>query len=522
LHFEFKVTFYLKYRPQTIAELDLGSVREQLTQALGSKTLPHAFLFAGPRGLGKTSAARILAKAINCQQSTDNRLQQKKRKSVDRKRKASIEPCNRCDVCLSITQGRALDVIEIDGASNRGIDDIRELKGKINLSPVALAKKVYVIDEVHMLTKEAFNALLKTLEEPPEHAVFILATTEPDKLPPTIVSRCFRLLFHQPTHQEISRSLERVIKGEKLSVDPEVLSLISQHADGSFRDAHKILEQLAFAGKKIDRALFESVFKAYRESELLQLLVQKDVTGSLSWLKAAQEAGVDWKTLIQILLETIRQELLAQYGIGSSSYEFSENELKQLVVLLTQAASELKRSPVPHLPLEVAVIEFCSSSKKPPEEGQDDGGKQSLSGSKPEPAQSQKTLPPKPEKASGKPKPSAYEVEQIKSQWEQILKVVKPKNHSIEALLRSARPLRVEGNSLVIEVFYEFHKGRLETAKCRSIVEQSLQQVMDSDQIQVKYILGERGSRPSQNRIGRESDEDDELVKNAEAIFTAS
>lgn len=508
------MTFYLKYRPQTIAELDLDSVREQLTQALGSKTLPHAFLFAGPRGLGKTSAARILAKAINCEKRQPT---QKTSKSSQLTAKSSVEPCNKCEACVSITQGRALDVIEIDGASNRGIDDIRELKGKINLSPVALTKKVYVIDEVHMLTKEAFNALLKTLEEPPEHAVFILATTEPEKVPPTIISRCFGLTFRKPTNQEIGRSLKRVIEGEELLIEPEVLDLISQQADGSFRDAHKILEQLAFAGKKIDKALFESVFKAYRESELLGLLAKKDITGSLSWLNALRETGADWKTLIQVLLETIRQELLARYGIGSSKYAFSETELKRLVGLLTQAASEIKRSPVPHLPVEVAVIEFCAAQSG---NDQDGGKKQTVSKSNPKPASTPPQPPLKPKKEPNKP--PAFAVTQIQTQWQEILKVVKPQNHSVEALLRSARPLRVEGDSLVVEVFYEFHKGRLETAKCRGIVEQSLQQVMDNDQIRVKYILGEKSSRPSHNLTDRKTEDDDELVKTAEAIFTAS
>lgn len=500
------MTFYLKYRPQTIAELDLDSVRQQLTQALSSKSLPHAFLFAGPRGLGKTSAARILAKAVNCESKPPAR--ESSSKSSKLKAESSIEPCNQCDACVSITRGRALDVMEIDGASNRGIDDIRQLKEKIHLSPVTLTKKVYVIDEVHMLTKEAFNALLKTLEEPPEHAIFILATTEPEKLPPTIVSRCFVLTFSQPSAMEIKRSLERVIKGEKLKVDGEVLDLIAQQADGSFRDAHKILEQLAFAGNKIDTQLFASAFAAHGEDTLLQLLKKRDVAGGLAWVQQAGGRGADWRVVLQKLLEKLRIELLAIYGVGQTKgFGFSESQLKRLVRLCTQAAGDLKRAPLPHLPLEMVIIEFCCEDNS--------GNQNDPAKSAPPPEPTKNRADREPEKP---PEPLALAPSEITNRWEEVLQVVKPQNHSVEALLRSARPLGIEGKAVVVEVFYEFHKGRLETAKCRSIVEQSLRQVLRNEQVQVRYTLGQRrNQKPSETES-----QDDELVKNAEAIFSVS
>jgi len=171
--------YFLKYRPQTIAELDLESVRHQLEQILKQEKIPQAFLFAGPRGAGKTSAARILAKAINCRQPK------------------GVEPCNQCSLCREITAGSSLDVLEIDAASNRGIDDIRQLRERVGLAPAQAKYKVYIIDEVHMLTKEAFNALLKTLEEPPAHVVFVLCTTDPEKIIPTILSRLLRVDFRR-------------------------------------------------------------------------------------------------------------------------------------------------------------------------------------------------------------------------------------------------------------------------------------------------------------------------------------
>src|SRR6266480_4765989 len=209
------MVFYRKYRPQCIDDLDSSTVRETLHAVL-QKNIPHAFLFTGPKGLGKTSTARIIAKVVNC----------------EKRKKGLIEPCNECDQCVAITSGTNVDILEIDAASNRGIDEIRELKEKIRLAPVSAQKKVYIIDEVHMLTTEAFNALLKTLEEPPEHAMFILCTTEQAKVPETIVSRCFHIAFKKATDEELVRSFKRIVSGEKLKADDEALMAIARMADG--------------------------------------------------------------------------------------------------------------------------------------------------------------------------------------------------------------------------------------------------------------------------------------------------
>jgi DNA polymerase-3 subunit gamma/tau len=222
------MTLYLKYRPQTIDELDLESVRKRLKSLLFNNTdIPHAFLFAGPKGTGKTSAARILAKVINCENN-----------------KKRSEPCNKCSQCISISKGTNIDVVELDAASNRGIDDIRSLKESVALSPNSAKKKIYIIDEAHMLTLEAANAFLKTLEEPPPHVIFILATTDPQRLPQTILSRLTTIQFHKANAKEIARQLDRVINGEKLKIENGVIDLIISHSDGSFRDAVKLLESM--------------------------------------------------------------------------------------------------------------------------------------------------------------------------------------------------------------------------------------------------------------------------------------
>src|SRR5258706_12597240 len=249
------MVYYRKYRTQKISDLDSIKVRETLTAVLSSKEIPHAFLFTGPKGIGKTSTARIIAKVVNC-------LHQD-RHSGKSANVGSFEPDNLCDQCISITNGSNIDVLEIDGASNRGIDEIRDLRDKVKLAPAAAQKKVYIIDEVHMLTTEAFNALLKTIEEPPPHVMFIFCTTEPQKVPATIVSRCFHVTFSRATEKEIVHSLQRIVKGEKLDIDEKVLLEIAKLSDGGFRDATKVLEEIVMkaGGKRITLELFEEAYK---------------------------------------------------------------------------------------------------------------------------------------------------------------------------------------------------------------------------------------------------------------------
>ena len=213
--------FHLKYRPQKLSELDSEAVREMLGKILSNKEVPQVFLFAGPKGSGKTSAARIVAKAVNCLHPKDG------------------EPCGECKNCKAIAQGSSMDIMELDAASNRGIDDVRILKEKTYLMPTHLQKKVFIIDEVHMMTKEAFNALLKLLEEPPAHTIFILCTTDPEKIPETVLSRLIRVDFKKGMVEEMKESLGRVIKGEKLAVEDKVVEMIIARSEGSFRNAQK-------------------------------------------------------------------------------------------------------------------------------------------------------------------------------------------------------------------------------------------------------------------------------------------
>ena len=345
------MTLYRKYRPQKLAELDNAEIRDRLIKIFSSSFTPHALLFEGSKGTGKTSAARIVAKVLNCE-----RLKNK-----------DIEPCNKCETCISITEGRNLDVLEIDAASNRGIDEIRDLREKIKLAPVSLRFKVYIIDEVHMLTTEAFNALLKTLEEPPAHAVFILATTESEKLPETILSRCIIFNFKKATVAEIVHCLTRVATGEKVEISDKLFDKIASSADGSFRDATKILEQAilenALTEEKLSILLGRNSISA---TNFLKLLVANDLSMILSEINKISLSGANFRYLVEDILKLLHQILLAKHGINDG--KLNEDiikllEVKDVLVLIklfSKVYVELKNTSLPQLPLEVAVVEWCS------------------------------------------------------------------------------------------------------------------------------------------------------------------
>lgn len=346
------MVFYRKYRPQKLEDLDLVSVRESLTKVLSSSFKPHAYLFCGPKGTGKTSAARIVAKILNCENINTAK---------------TIDPCNQCETCISITEGNNIDILEIDAASNRGIDEIRDLREKIKLTPIAAKFKIYIIDEVHMLTNEAFNALLKTLEEPPAHAVFILATTEYEKLPQTIVSRCHKFLFQKASTQELVHSLKRVVTGEKLKIPDEVLVKIALSADGSFRDGTKILQQSVLEDAldiaKIDKFLG---LDSQKTEEFLDLLANKKTRDLLENIQKLVLNGADLKIFVAELLKLLHDILLSIHGVELSGKinpalkdKFDKKDLNQLIKILAKVYLDLKFSASPELIFEVAVVEWC-------------------------------------------------------------------------------------------------------------------------------------------------------------------
>ncbi|MEK7571737.1 MAG: DNA polymerase III subunit gamma/tau [Patescibacteria group bacterium] len=506
------MVFYRKYRPQKIDDLDNADIRASLSAVLGigrthvgSKasvespvvsrdSTPHAFLFTGPKGLGKTSSARILAKAINCEISRE-------------KREKGIEPCNACDQCLSITNGTNLDVMEIDAASNRGIDEIRDLKEKIRLSPIAGKKKIYIIDEVHMLTTEAFNALLKTLEEPPEHAVFILCTTESHKVPSTILSRCFHLNFHLATEEELIRSFKRVVTGEKITITDGALKKLAELAGGGFRDGTKLLEEITMMtqGKEITEVFIEEKYQTTGVSNfitsLLEGLKKKDAKKSLESIDPVIEQGMDIKYFIEQLLQTLHMFLLIEVKVNGTRApsSFTLEEIKQVTELFSKAYQETKFAVVPQLPLELAIIEYCQIDPQPQvqkivvaEKEEQIEEKETVSARPTElktvsslrkqvgeikktQAVSGETAPKKTKPQPVLPRVNLLQVpakgemtkEWLDALWYHLIEDMKVHNHTIAGVLRSCRLKEYDTKNLVIETNYAFHKDRLNEMKTR-------------------------------------------------------
>lgn len=467
------MTLFLKYRPQTLNELDLTEVRKTLGDMVSSAKIPQALLFAGPRGSGKTSAARIIAKIVNCQEQVTN----------DKGRVLSFsEPCNKCSKCLSITAGSNLDIVEIDAASNRGVDDIRGLREVVKLATAGSRFKVYIIDEAHMLTLEAANALLKTLEEPPPHVIFILATTQPEKLPETIRSRTQIVVFRKANASEIERQLKRVIDGEGFKVEKGVVSAIPGLCDGSFRDAVKILEQLSYESEEITKESVASLLLSnlsVSARDFVKDLIKKDLKGALSKIESLVEKGANIRVFTNSVLEYLHDQLLIKMGvIEGQALEIATNRLKDLVYKFASCSEEVPASVIAQLPLEIATVEWCESGETAEEVEKSVGDKKQLL----------------------EKKTAAVSAGVVSEElWQEIRLSVKPVNHSIEALLRAARPTNFDGKTLSIEVFYPFHLDKLREENQRRILEEICSQVLGTETV-VNLSLSKSPQRAYVNR----------------------
>lgn len=366
------LVLYRKYRPQTFAEI-IGQehVVQTLANAISSGMVSHAYLFSGPRGSGKTTIARLLAKAVNCRNHKDS----------------EFEPCDKCPSCLEIIQNRSLDLIEIDAASHRGIDEIRELREGIKFAPTKEKYKVFIIDESHQLTREAVNALLKTLEEPPSHAIFVLATTEIHKMIPTIISRCQRFDFRKLTLPEIIKRLEIISKKEKAKIDKPALELIALNSGGSIRDAESLLDQtLTFAGtlgregiiKTEDIKNLLGLADINLISQFIGCISEKDGGKAVRFMAETFDKGYDPQEFAKASIRYLRQAMLLkidpnpmnpvivgltkeeQEKIQKQAEKFGSQELQHILNLFLEAENKMRYSSIPQLPLELAVVDFIN------------------------------------------------------------------------------------------------------------------------------------------------------------------
>jgi DNA polymerase III subunit gamma/tau len=487
-----------KYRPQTFADIvGQEAVVQTLQNAIAGGKIGQAYLFAGPRGVGKTTAARIFAKAVNCEKGP------------------AAEPDNKCRICQEITDGNALDVLEIDGASNRGIDAIKALRENVKFAPAYARYKIYIIDEVHQLSNDGFNALLKTLEEPPPQVIFIFATTEPQKIPETILSRCQRYNFRLLTVEEIEKQLSAIVKTEKIDISREALLLASQAAEGSMRDGQSILDQiLSFVGpnKKIDEAQARAILGITSQEMLMefsQTIIRHDPLAALALINKAQDAGINLLQLIKDLHQHFRNLLMARISgqpqelislsaasikaLAAQAGATNEDALLHYLDLITRLENEMRYSDQPRVVLEIGLIKLTRpyiaieelilrlealENKAPaaaPKTGQE-----------PAKVTTRKTVPYKDEE----PKINLA-ASPLGKQWGQVQEETRKQKPGLGACLEIARILEMQGNVLTVEfpVSAKFQKSTMERSENIKIAEAVASQVFGT-KISLRSVFG--------------------------------
>jgi DNA polymerase III subunit gamma/tau len=507
--------FALKWRPQDF-ETIIGQdhIVGTLKNAIQKDRLAHAYLFAGPRGVGKTSTARILAKALNCKEGP------------------TLKPCQKCPSCLEINQGRSLDVIEIDGASNRGIDEIRALRENVKFSPTQGKYKVYIIDEVHQITPDGFNALLKTLEEPPEFVKFIFATTHPQKVMPTIISRCQRMDFRRITVIEIIAQLEKIIREEKIAVDKEVLFAIAKSSDGSLRDAESVLDQLvSFSRGEVSLKDAISVLGMVEQDILFAVtdkIIQKDPSGALKLFNEIIDDGKDPGLFLINLIEHFRNLMVAKVSkadaklvdlpqeicdrLFKQSQLFSLEEIFTAFNILITTQEMTKRLDSQRIPLEISLVRLAHN--RPEGHGLASGSQSHRLESRglASDSQSQKkssiaSIEPKSETAPPEKKePPASEemtknislqtiqgtvsLESVKNVWSNIINNLAKIKMSVSTYLSEGEPMKVQGNMVTIAFpkNYSLHKESLERKENKAIIEKAASELCNMD-LRVNFVL---------------------------------
>jgi DNA polymerase-3 subunit gamma/tau len=596
-------SLYRKWRSQTFAEL-VGQehVVQTLRNAIAEDRVGHAYLFTGPRGVGKTTMARLLAKAVNCLHPDP-----------------AARPCGTCEMCTAIAEGRAVDVIEMDAASHTSVEDAREIIERVQFRPSVARMKVYIIDETHMLSTAAFNALLKTLEEPPDHALFILATTEVHKVPATILSRCQRFTFVRHSVTAMAAHLRRIAAAEGIVLAEGAPEAIARAATGSMRDALGILEQLAsFVEGPITLQHVQSLLGMTAAAEvdaLIEALLSADLTAALRAVNAVANQGADLRQFARDVVERLRAVMLLKATGDRTLLDLGDDEVAQLmqwaqraemaalvqwVKLFSGLDYQLRTTPYGHLPLEVAVVEALVApvpvvqpvTPHPhavrPQPSPSVPASPTTSSARPNidqsmaftvaPALTQPSVPVKPSRATPPPStepptssplpatppvapPTTPEsgvaptadppppppavwaavqqsrppvdypaaraadadlslLERLEATWEDFKRDVRPRSPTVQALLNSARPYDVEGNTIVLLVTSTFHKERLEEPKNRAIIEEVLRRRFGKTYA-VRCTIEEKSTEPTDLRAKIREARKDELVRAALNIFDA-
>jgi DNA polymerase-3 subunit gamma/tau len=478
-----RAALYRRYRPQTFSEIvGQDHVTRTLRNAIAGGQVAHAYLLAGARGIGKTSIARIIAKAVNCPKAKDG------------------DPCDRCESCVAIRDGRFLDLIEIDAASNRGIDEMRDLREKVRFAPSMGQYKVYVIDEAHQLTNEAFNALLKTLEEPPPHAIFVLATTESQRIPATIVSRTQRFDLRRITHKAMVEQLAAIAKSEKVKVEPAALEAISRHAQGSLRDAESIFDQVeTFAGGAVTLADVDALLGSSDWEEtaaLFDALVANDAAAAVMLVRTLVDEGRDLRLFVRRAIDHVRALVLVRAAgqvpetasesvaakLRAQAPAFGLERLAKIAKRLIETEQQLRTGEGTPLPLELALLDLTTDAATP-------GPATKVPAPQPAPAapraaaRAARTTPPPPvrrpsgvvdlaeRRASAPARPPSEPVpaggattpsvslERIRAAWEDLLERTKERSLGKAAQLVKAEPLAIEGATIVVGFTDDFARS---------------------------------------------------------------